>query len=106
MPILGALLVTLASGLADFLVRYVTGKVAIGLAAAITLGGIIGVLLVAMRTVINPLVSAMFSTSYGNFISLAFPPIASTCITAYIAAWSACTLYAWQKKCLDLYVQA
>ena len=37
---------------------------------------------------IVPLIAALFSTAYGSFIGLAFPPIAGTVIAGYIATWS------------------
>jgi hypothetical protein len=106
MPLLGGLLVSLFSGLATFLASYLSKKVAIGLAAAATLGGLYGAMVVLMNNAVSPLLSALFSTSYGQFIGLAFPPMAGTCLGIVATTWAACTLYAWQKKALEIFVAA
>lgn len=106
MPILAGLLVSISTGLAAFIGQYVTKKVAVGLAAATTLAGILGALLVFMRSVVNPLTSSLFSTAYGQWIGLAFPPMTGNCVAIIASTWAACTLYAWQKKALELFVQA
>jgi hypothetical protein len=45
------------------------------------------------NNVVSPLVGQMFSTQYGQFLGLAFPPIAGTCMTGIAATWGACALY-------------
>lgn len=106
MPILGGLLVSLFSGLASFLASFLSKKVSIGLAAATTLGTLYGGLVVAMNTAVGPLADALFSTSYGQFIGLAFPPLAGTCVGIIATVWAACTLYSWQKKALEAFLAA
>ena len=106
MPILAGLLVSLFSGLASFLVTFLSKKVAVGLAAAATLGGLYGALVVFMNSAVNPLLGALFNTQYGQLIGLAVPPLAGTCLGIIASTWAACTLYAWQKKALDVFVKA
>jgi hypothetical protein len=106
MPLLAGLLVSLASGFAAFFTKYVTQKIAVGLAAVATIATLLAALLLLMRTTISPLAAAMFSTSYGSWAGLAFPPIAGTCLAAVVTTWSACTLYAWQKHALDAFLKA
>jgi len=48
----------------------------------------------------------LFNTAYGQLIGLAVPPIAGTCLGIIASTWAACTLYAWQKKALDVFVKA
>ena len=106
MPILGGLLVSLFSGLASFLASILSKKLAIGLSAAATLGTLYGGMVVFMNTAVNPVLGALFSTSYGQFIGLAFPPMAGTCLGIIATTWAACTLYAWQKKALEVFITA
>jgi len=106
MPILAGLLVSLFSGLTTFLATYLSKKVAIGLAAAATLGSLYGALVVFMNAAVAPILGSLFSTSYGQFIGLAFPPMAGTCLGIVATTWAACTLYAWQKKALEVFVAA
>ena len=106
MPILAGLLVSLFSGIATLLGTYISKKVAVGLAAATTLGTLYGGLVVLMNTAVSPLLAALFNTSYGQFIGLAFPPMAGTALGIVATVWAGCTLYAWQKKALDIFVKA
>jgi hypothetical protein len=106
MPLLGGLLVTLFSNLGVFFAAYLAKKVAFGLSAAISLGVLYGGLILFMNTTINPLVWLLFSTSYGQFLGLAFPPIAGTCFGIVSTIWAACMLYTWQKKALDAVIKA
>jgi hypothetical protein len=106
MPLLAGLLVSLFSGLASFLVTFLSKKVAFGLAAATTLAGLYGAMVVFMNNAVNPLLGALFNTQYGQFIGLAVPPLAGTCLGIIASTWAACTLYAWQKKALDVFVKA
>lgn len=93
MPLLGALLTSLFSGLAAWLAQYLTKKVVtVGLAVA-AFAVTLGVLMAFFATVVSPLVGSLFSTAYGQFLGLAFPPMAGTCLAAISASWTACALY-------------
>ena len=93
MPILAALFTNLFAGFAAFIAQIWAKKiVVVGLAvAAFALA--LTVLMVLFNALVTPLVAAMFSTQYGQFLGLAFPPIAGTCIASMSAAWSGCALY-------------
>jgi hypothetical protein len=106
MPLLGALLVTLASGLAEFFVKFMSGKLAIGAAAVSLLAVITAALLVTFNALVVPLAQNAFSNEVGQFLGLAFPPVAGDCMAAMGTCWAACTLYAWQLKCLNMLVEA
>lgn len=106
MPLLGALFATLASGFAAFLVQFLTRKLAIATAAVASLALVTGVLLGGFNLLVAPLVAGLFSTSYGQVLGLAFPPVAGTCMAAIGLCWSACTLYKWQVKAISLAVVA
>jgi hypothetical protein len=86
---------------------FMTRKAAFGLAYVATLGVVVGVLLVLMRSVVGPLASTIFSTQYGGWLGLAFPPtVTASCITAITTLWAACTLYSWQREALRLSASA
>lgn len=106
MPALGALFVALASGIATFLVQFLTRKLAIATAAVAALAVVTGALLLGFNTLVAPLVAQLFSTNYGQVIGLAFPPVAGTCVAAISIAWSACTLYKWQVGAIKLATSA
>ena len=106
MPLLGGLLVTLASQFGVLFATWFTQKVATAAAAVAALGVVIVALLVAMRAAVSPLLGALFSTTYGQFLGLAFPPMAGTCLGIIGTTWAACTLYAWQKKGIELFAKS
>lgn len=101
MPLLSALLVQCFTGLSVWLASYMTKKVAIGLAAALTISTIIGVLLGAMRLAINGILIAVPSNGFVLMgLTMAFPPFASTVVSTVATVWAACVLYGWQKTAL------
>lgn len=106
MPILASLLVSLFGALAQFFVTYFTKKVAIGLALVATFGGITAALLIAMRLLISGVAPIIGTGNFAVGLAIAFPANASTCITAIVTCWTACTLYSWKRKALDLFAQA
>jgi len=106
MPLLGALLTTLFGGIATWFVSILGRKLAVAAAGIGALATITGALMLAMRSVVNPLLASMFSTQYGQFLGLAFPPVAGTCIAAIATTWAACALYKWQRAAVNIGVQA
>ena len=50
-------------------------------------------LMVAFHAFVEPLVAALFSTAYGQFLGLLFPPISGNIVAGMIALWVACTAY-------------
>lgn len=102
MPILASLLVSLFSGFGGLISAIFAGQIAVRLAAVgafVTAGG---VLLLAFNTLVAPIAGAVFSTSYGQLLGLAFPPIAGTCLAAVAGCWSACALYGIQRRALSM----
>jgi len=106
MPLLGALFVSLFGGVASFLVAMLGKKIAVAAAAVAALSVVTVALMVAFRAIVAPLLAEGFATSYGQFLGLAFPPVAGNCIAAIAAAWAACTLYKWQVKAIQLSASA
>jgi len=105
MPLLGALLASLFAGLAQFFVQYVTKKVAVGAAAIVVLSGVTVIVFVAFRVVLGSLQASLTGGALTG-LSMAIPPVAGACIAAITSIWTACTLYAWQRRALDLFVKA
>jgi hypothetical protein len=100
MPLLGAL-ISFVMGKLMLFMAFMAAKRLLSVTLAIAaLTTITGVLISVMHGVVIPLANAAFSTSYGQFLGLAFPPIAGTCIAGLMAIWSACALYAWQRTAI------
>lgn len=107
MPLLGSLLVQAFVGLASWLSTWMTKKIAIGIAAATVIGTMIGVLLAAMRAAINGVMTFVPADGYVLMgLNMAFPPVAAGCVTAVATVWAACTLYAWQRTALSMFLRA
>ena len=103
MPLLAALLVSLFTGLAGFLVEFVAKKLAMALAYIATLGIVIAVMLTLLSTVVAPLAAALFSYPWSGWMGLAFPsPTTGVCITALATVWAGTVLYAWQREALRI----
>ena len=87
MPALAALIKALfgnASGLLLALVstRYGVAVFAVGVLAALYVAAV-----GAFTGLVQPLVSAIFSTAFGQVLGLVFPPISGTIMAAYTGLW-------------------
>lgn len=104
MPILGALLVSLFSGLAVFLAEMFGKKVAIALAFVASLSAVAITLLGLLSLVVVPLASALFASYPGTgWMGLPFPqPAFGVCMTALGTVWAGTVLYAWQREALRI----
>ena len=93
MPLLAALFSTLAGGMASFLAAIWAKKIGVTIVAIAAFAAALVALMLTFNVLVAPLVQSMFSTSLGQFIGLAFPPIAGTCLASLGACWGACALY-------------
>lgn len=93
MPLLGTLLASLFGSLLGGLGKDAARKAATLALALASFAAATVTLMAAFRALVAPLVQSMFSTSYGQFIGLAFPPVAGNCMAAYIGCWIACAVY-------------
>lgn len=93
MPLLAALWSAVVGGMASFIALLWAKKLAVAALAVAGFAASLAVLMAAFNMLVSPLVAAMFSTQYGQFIGLAFPPIAGTCLTSLATCWGACALY-------------
>ena len=93
MPLLASLITQLFGGVAAFFANMASKKVTTMVLATGAIGVVSTALLVIFNTLVSPLVQAMFSTQYGQFLGLAFPPISGTCMATIGTIWTACAAY-------------
>lgn len=86
MPLFAAFFGALFSSLGVFLAKMFAAKLAIRLVAVGVLVSLATGLVSAFNGWIVPMLSMLFSTSYGQFLGLAFPPVAGTVMTVYMTA--------------------
>lgn len=101
MPILGSLFVTLVSGLAGFLGRFMSFKVAVSAAALLAFG----TLTVGLYTLLAGLsagITATFPAMALTGVWLFVPDNTVACITIIATTDAACALYRWNLEALRL----
>lgn len=102
MPQLAALISSLFTALSTFLAKLFLARLAIRVAAVAAIGAFGAALMLTFNTVVAPLVAQAFNSSYGQFIGLAFPPVAGTCLAGLATLWVACTTYKLQVEATKL----
>lgn len=101
MPLLAALISTLSTSIGSLIFKiFLIPKTfrALGIAAVLSLWA---ALLLTFNTLVSPLIGQIFSTQYGQFIGLAFPPIAGTCLTTIVTAATAVQIYRIKRRFLE-----
>lgn len=93
MPLLAGLIQALIGALAAMITREVSKRATVAVLAGSAISVSMLALVATFNLTVKPLVATMFSTQYGQFIGLAFPPIAGTCLAAIAGTWAACGLY-------------
>jgi hypothetical protein len=93
MPLLAGLISSLFGGVASFIALLWAKKLAVTTIAVAAFAASLVALMAAFNLLVAPFVAAMFSTQYGQFLGLAFPPLAGTCLASLGACWGACALY-------------
>jgi len=106
MPLLAGLIASLFGGLATFLAQMWAKKIVVAGLAVAAFAVALGVLMAVFNGLVAPLVQSMFSTQYGQFIGLAFPPISGTCLTSIVSCWGACALYKLKMQSIKLTASA
>lgn len=102
MPLLASLLVTMFGGLAAFFCKFVTEKVAFGLATVAAFTALVTGLLVTMSALINSLLGGVPQDSaFLTGLWIANIPALSTSFSVVFAADSAIFLYRWSTNNLD-----
>lgn len=100
MPILGTLLLNLFTGLAGGIASWFVQRTATRVAVSAALVFTAGALMVLFNAIVSPLVATMFATQYGQFLGLAFPPIAGTCLASITATWVGCATYKLRERAI------
>jgi len=93
MPLFAAMVSGFFTALSAFMAKVFIARVALRIAAVAAIGAFGAVLMALFNTVVSPMVAAMFQTSYGQLIGLAFPPVAGTVLAGITAIWIGCTTY-------------
>lgn len=93
MPLFAAFFSTVIGAFASFFAAAASKKVTVMVLATAAITLVSAALLAAFNLAVTPLVEAMFSTQYGQFLGLAFPPISGTCMVSIGAMWAACAAY-------------
>lgn len=93
MPLLGALLVNLFGGVVAGMAARLGQKVVDKALVVAALTAAAAALMVLFNTTVSPLVSGMFNTQYGQFLGLAFPPVAGSCLASISLVWVGCNTY-------------
>lgn len=93
MPLLGALLVNLFGGAFGGAIAWFAKRGATKVAVGVGLTASLAALMLLFNTTVAPLAAAMFNTQYGQFLGLAFPPVAGTCLTAISVVWIGCATF-------------
>lgn len=100
MPLLGGLLLNLFSGLAGGMASWFAQRTATKIVVTGALVFTAGALMIVFNTTVSPLVGSLFNTAYGQFLGLAFPPVAGTCMTAITTCWVACATYKLRERAI------
>lgn len=106
MPILAGLLSSLFGGIASFVALLWAKKLAVSTLAIGAFALAVTALMLVFNQLVTPLVAAMFSTQYGQFLGLAFPPIAGSCMTSIATCWGACALYKLKMQSIKMSASA
>lgn len=102
MPLLGALLVTLFGGIFASLAKDAGRKAAVMAMAIAGVVAMVALLMAFFNQTVSPLAQQMFQTQYGQYMGLAFPPVAGTCLAAITATWIACGTYKIRMKIIAI----
>ncbi|MCW5669979.1 MAG: DUF5455 family protein [Hydrogenophaga sp.] len=102
MPLFAAFFGALFSSLGVFLAKLFAAKLAIRIAGVAVLVALASGLVTAFNGWIVPLLSLLFNTQYGQFLGLAFPPVAGTVMTTYMTAVLAVATYKLQAHAVTV----
>lgn len=93
MPIFAQLFAGFMTAIGGFLLKLFVAKVTIRVVAVAAITALGSVLLLTFNNFIAPLVAQAFNTQYGQFLGLAFPPVAGTVLAGLLTLWAACIAY-------------
>lgn len=102
MPIFSALFTAFFSAFAIFIAKIFAAKIAIRALGVVVLTSLSVGLVTAFNVAVSPFVAAVFSTAYGQFLGLLFPPISGTVIVALLTFWTVVMVYRLQARAVSL----
>lgn len=106
MPIFAALVQSLFGAAALFLAQLWAKKVAVAALAVGAFAVALSVLMVVFNALVSPYLASMFQSQYGQFLGLAFPPIAGSCMASIGSCWAACGLYKLKMQSIKMSASA
>ena len=98
MPLFAALFASWATRFMGYLTAKFGAEIAIRIAFVAAIAAVYVGLLTLFQTTIAPMLSALFSTSYGAVLGLAFPPIAGTVVAGLAGLWMAVQSYRYLRS--------
>lgn len=104
MPLLGALIQSLFGNISALILALAASRYALALSAVLGLAGLYIAAVGAFSAFVQPLIGALFSTSFGQVIGLAFPPIAGSIIAGYYALWLGLVAFRYWSRFASLLV--
>lgn len=87
MPLFAALVQALFGSAVRVMLALAAARETVRLSGVLVLAALYLAAVVAYSAFIQPLLGSLFSTSYGQVLGLAFPPISGTVITGLSALW-------------------
>lgn len=87
MPVFAALFLSIFNKVWSMVVFYLGARLAIRVGIILGLAGLYVAGLASFNAFVQPLLSALFNTQYGQLLGLIFPPIAGTVIAGLIGLW-------------------
>lgn len=106
MPLLGTLIASLFGGIASLIGLFWAKKISVSVIAVAAVATALLALMALFNGLVSPLLQQMFTTSLGQFIGLAFPPIAGTCLASIGACWGGCALYKLKVQAIKMTASA
>lgn len=98
MPVFAAMVLAIFNRLFSFLVTWLGFKFALRVSVLGSLAALYTSGLLAFQSFISPLIAALFSTSYGQVIGLAFPPISGTVVVGLVSLWVGTLIYNYYER--------
>ena len=98
MPIFAALFKLVMGGIVTFATLFLTTKYALRIAAVLVLAALYIAAVALFSAFVSPLIGALFNTGYGQFIGLAFPPIAGTVVAGLAGLWVALVGFTYYQR--------
>lgn len=91
MPLLAKLLAAVGGSIFALIAGLTGAKIAARLIAVATLAGIYVSCVVYFSSMVSPWLLGVFSSAYGQFLGLLFPPVAGSVIASLIGYWTCVT---------------